>query len=62
MSARALRELSVAELRKKLEDAQRELFALRVKISQQRNTGRIRELRREVARLKTVLHERGERV
>ncbi|MDR7556818.1 MAG: 50S ribosomal protein L29 [Armatimonadota bacterium] len=61
MKARALRELSVAELRKRLEDTQRELFALRVKISQQRNTGRIRELRREVARLRTVLHERGER-
>jgi large subunit ribosomal protein L29 len=62
MKARALRELSAAELRKKLDEVGRELFALRIKISQQRNTGRIRELRREVARLKTVLHERGERV
>lgn len=61
MKARALRDLSTAELRKKLDEVERELFALRIKISQQRNTGRIRELRRERARLKSVLHELGAR-
>ncbi|MDR7482703.1 MAG: 50S ribosomal protein L29 [Armatimonadota bacterium] len=61
MKARALRDLSAVELQKKLDEVERELFALRIKISQQRNTGRIRELRRERARLKTVLHELGAR-
>jgi large subunit ribosomal protein L29 len=59
MKASALRELGPAELRKKLDEAERELFALRIKVSQQKNTSRIRELRREVARIKTVLGQQG---
>ncbi|MDQ7850188.1 MAG: 50S ribosomal protein L29 [Armatimonadota bacterium] len=61
MRAAAYREMTPEELRKKLDDALRELFSLRVKVSQQRNTGRIRELRRDVARLKTVLRAKGMR-
>ena len=59
MKAGALRDMGAAELRKKLDDAERELFALRIKVSQQRNTARIRDLRRDVARIKTVLGDHG---
>jgi len=62
MRAAAYRELTLEELRKKLDDALRELFSLRVKVGQQRNSGRIRELRRDVARMKTVLRAKGMRV
>jgi large subunit ribosomal protein L29 len=62
MRAAAYRELTPEELRKKLDDALRELFSLRVKVGQQRNSGRIRELRRDVARMKTVLRAKGMRV
>lgn len=59
MRAAAYRELTPEELRKKLDDALRELFTLQVKVGQQRNSGRIRELRRDVARMKTVLRAKG---
>jgi ribosomal protein L29 len=55
MKASALREMTSVELAKKLDETERELWALRIKVSQQRNTSRIRELRRDIARLKTVL-------
>ncbi len=61
MRAAAYRELTPEELRKRLDDALRELFTLRVKVGQQRNSGRIRELRRDVARMKTVLRAKGMR-
>jgi large subunit ribosomal protein L29 len=59
MKAGALRDMGAAELRKKLDEAERELFALRIKVSQQRNTSRIRNLRRDVARIKTILGDQG---
>jgi large subunit ribosomal protein L29 len=59
MKASALREMGAAELRKKLDEAERELFSLRIKVSQQRNTSRMKELRRDVARIKTVLGHQG---
>jgi len=59
MKASALREMGAAELRKKLDEAERELFSLRIKVSQQRNTSRIKELRRDVARIRTVLGHQG---
>ncbi|MBI3997565.1 MAG: 50S ribosomal protein L29 [Armatimonadetes bacterium] len=62
MKASAMRELTSAELMKKLEEADRELFLLRIKVSQQRNTSRIRELRRDIARLKATLDAQGVRV
>ena len=55
MKASALRDLSTAELEKKVDEAERELWSLRVKVSTQQNTSRIRDLRRDIARLKTVL-------
>lgn len=63
MKASAVREMTPAEIGKKLGETERELWALRIKVSQQRNTSRIRELRREIARLKTALaaHTDGRR-
>lgn len=59
MKASALREMTLAELTKKLGETQRELWAQRIKVSQQRNTVRIRELRRDIARLKMVMAAHG---
>ncbi|MDQ7844013.1 MAG: 50S ribosomal protein L29 [Armatimonadota bacterium] len=62
MDASALRELGVDDLLRKLDEAQKELFNLRMRVAgQQPNTTKIRELRRQVARLKTVLAEKGVR-
>jgi large subunit ribosomal protein L29 len=62
MKASALRELGADELVKKLAEARQELFTLRMRVAgQQPNTTRVRELRREVARLLTVLAEKGVR-
>ncbi|MDI6771945.1 MAG: 50S ribosomal protein L29 [bacterium] len=58
MKASALRELIPAEIEKKLDEAERELWLLRIKVSQQRKTARIRDLRRDIARMKTVLARR----
>ncbi len=55
MKASVLREMLPAEIEKRIDEAERELWSLRIKVSQQRNTARIRELRRDVARMKTVL-------
>ena len=60
MKAMELRELTDEELRQRHEDTRKELFNLRV----QQSTGQIekathiRELRREVARILTVMHGR----
>lgn len=61
--AREMRELTPDELRRKLDEAQRELFTLRLRVAgQQPNTAKIRGLRQNIARLKTVLTEKGVRV
>lgn len=62
--ARAFRELTVDELRRKLSDLQQEGFQLRMQIAagKAQNPSRLREVRREIARVKTVLAERGVRV
>lgn len=60
MKVKEIRELSTEEINKKLVEAKEELFNLRF----QQATGnlekpsRIKELRKLIARLKTVLHER----
>lgn len=62
MEAAELRELGADDLLKKLDQAQQELFALRLRVAGQTpNTTKIRELRRDVARLKGVLAEKGVR-
>jgi ribosomal protein L29 len=60
MKASALREMTLLELGKKLGELERELWGLRIKVSQQRNTARIGELRRDVARIKMLMAARSE--
>ncbi len=59
-SANELRNLSDLELTQKLQEAHQELFNLRFRqaTKQLDNTSRIRIVRREIARLKTVVRER----
>ena len=54
-----LKNMSVAELNAQLVDAEKELFNLRFQnaTNQLDNTGRIREVRRNIARIQTVITE-----
>mgnify|MGYP006277965399 CR=1 FL=1 len=58
--AEELREMSEDELREKESDLKRTLFNLRFQLAmgQQDNTAALRETRRDIARVKTVLSER----
>ena len=59
MNARELRERSDDELRKELLSLSREAFNLRMQkgIGQLSRPSQIKTLRRDIARLKTILHE-----
>ena len=59
MKARDVWDLTPAEIRTKLEDTHAELFNLRFQYAtgQLKNTARLSEVRREIARLRTVLRE-----
>jgi large subunit ribosomal protein L29 len=61
MKAAELRDLSDEELRGKLREPQEELFNLRFQLAtgQIENVGRIRAVRRDIARLKTVQQQRA---
>jgi len=64
MKPSAVREMTPAEILKKLDETERELFLLGIKVSQRKNTAKIRELRRDRARMKqalaaTVAHATG---
>jgi len=60
MKAEALRELTDEELREKLVELKRKLFTLRFQIAtnQQDNTAALRETKRDIARVMTILRER----
>lgn len=60
MTGRELRELTEAELAEKARTFREELFRLRLRasVSQLENPMRIRVLRRDLARIATVLRER----
>ena len=60
MKVKALRDLSTAELEKKVVDLKEELFNLRFQMAtgQLENPMRIKELRKDIARAKTILRER----
>ncbi len=60
MKAAEIRELSVEELVAKCDELRRELFGARVRhgTGQLEDTARLRLLRRDIARLETVLHEK----
>jgi large subunit ribosomal protein L29 len=57
MKAKEVREMTVDELNKKLDDLKVELFNLRFQhaVSQLENTARIGEVKKDIARIKTVL-------
>lgn len=60
MKIKEIRELSDAELVAKRRDLKHEIFNLRVqqKSGQLENTGRIKTLRRSIARIETVLSQK----
>lgn len=60
MKAKELRELTVDELKRKLEDLRRELFNLRFQqiTHQLKNPIRIRIVRKDIARILTILREK----
>ena len=61
MKAIELRELSTEEVKEKLSEMEEELFNLRfqAKMGQLSNPLRMRIVKREIARVKTVLHEQA---
>ncbi|HHX51375.1 MAG TPA: 50S ribosomal protein L29 [Clostridia bacterium] len=60
MKAKEVRDLTTTELEKKADDLKQELFNLRFQLAtgQLDNPMRIRDVRRNIARVKTVLRER----
>lgn len=60
MKINKLRELSIEELNKKLDEAKDELFKLRFRLAtgQLDNAMQIKEVRRRIARIKTIIRER----
>ncbi len=61
MKAEEVRQKTDDELSDQLGDLQKEAFNLRFQQAsgQLENTTRVREVRRDIARIKTVLHERS---
>lgn len=60
MKASKWREMTNEELKEKLNELKRELFNLRFQLAtgQLENPMRIREVKRDIARIKTILRER----
>ncbi|WP_019415632.1 50S ribosomal protein L29 [Paenisporosarcina sp. TG20] len=60
MKANELRELTTVEIEQKVKSLKEELFNLRFQLAtgQLENTARIREVRKAIARMKTLIHER----
>ncbi len=60
MKATEARELDVAELEQRLVETRRELFNLRFQhaTGQLENTGQLKEIRKNIARLLTVLNQK----
>ena len=60
MKAKELRDLKSEELRVKLNDFKSELFSLRFQLAtgQLENTARIKMVKKDIARVKTILAER----
>ena len=63
MKARELREKTDAELEQSLADFRREIFDIGMKAStgQMEKTGRARQVRKNIARILTVLNERNKK-
>ncbi len=60
MKAKDLRELSTEELGQKRDDLRDDLFRLRMRkaVAQLENPIRLRQLRRDIARIETILRQR----
>ncbi len=60
MKASEIRAMTTEEIRSRLDQAYREYYELRVswRIGQLKNTARLREARKDIARLRTILRER----
>ncbi len=60
MKASELREMTTAEIEQKIAELKEELFNLRFQLAtgQLDNTARIKQVRKSIARAKTVLRER----
>ncbi|HLS65807.1 MAG TPA: 50S ribosomal protein L29 [Pseudogracilibacillus sp.] len=60
MKAKEIRELTTAEIEQNVQSMKEELFNLRFQLAtgQLENTARIKEVKRTIARLKTVARER----
>ena len=60
MKVNALRDLSTAELEKKVVDLKEELFNLRFQMAtgQLENPMKIKEIRKDISKAKTILRER----
>ena len=60
MKANEIRNLTTTEIEAKINELKDELFNLRFQLAtgQLENTGRIREVRKSIARMKTIISER----
>ena len=60
MKANEIRNLTTTEIEGKINELKDELFNLRFQLAtgQLENTTRIREVRKAIARMKTIIHER----
>jgi len=60
MKSTELRQKNEADLNKELLDLRKAQFSLRMQLSTQQlsNTSQIRKLRKDIARIKTIQHER----
>jgi large subunit ribosomal protein L29 len=60
MKAKEIRDLTTAEIEQKVKSLKEELFNLRFQLAtgQLENTARIREVRKSIARMKTVIRQR----
>ncbi|KYD20713.1 MAG: 50S ribosomal protein L29 [Caldibacillus debilis] len=60
MKAKEIRDLTTAEIEQKIKELKEELFNLRFQLAtgQLENTARIREVRKTIARMKTIIRER----
>ncbi|ANB59878.1 large subunit ribosomal protein L29 [Anoxybacillus voinovskiensis] len=60
MKAKEIRDLTTAEIEQKIKSLKEELFNLRFQLAtgQLENTARIREVRKAIARMKTIIRER----
>jgi large subunit ribosomal protein L29 len=60
MKTKEIRDLTTAEIEQKIKSLKEELFNLRFQLAtgQLENTARIREVRKAIARMKTIIRER----